>query len=270
MVCMSLSCYVQHSHSLLISIFAETRLKKLETIPAEQRTIAAHGFISLLTRLRRVLLQDCAFLQQKYPNHLLLQHELFRSDLYKAYAERVLQTASTAVAPMDVQFRQVMPHLHSKMDTISGIMEVGIKDLQLTVDQSVSGFRQEMEPILQDLGAVQQKQARDQKIIAGALGVMADSMKMFSEGTFETRFRPSNHPPTELDSSLSPPVTEGMTGGMLASFEKSLSQVTQTTHQLLNPTQQDFPSMTGPNLSPLPTNNASPVTPELHPRRRYS
>ncbi|KAJ9112533.1 hypothetical protein QFC22_006290 [Naganishia vaughanmartiniae] len=166
-----------------------------------------------------------------------MQHDLFKSDMYKSYAERVLQTARTAVAPMDVQFQQVMPRLHTKMDTISGLMEIGIKDLQITVDQNMSKFRKEMEPVLSELGATQGKQAKGQKIIATALSLMANSLKLFSEGTFETRFRPNDDSTTQLHTPLSPPVPQAMSGGGFTSFEKNLSEVTQTTHDLLNETQ---------------------------------
>ncbi|KAJ9118133.1 hypothetical protein QFC22_004035 [Naganishia vaughanmartiniae] len=138
-----------------------------------------------------------------------------------------------------------MPHLHSKMDTISGMMEVGIKDLQLTVDQNMSSFRKDMEPILQNLGTVHSRQAKDQKIVATALSLMASSLKLFSEGTFETRFRPNDGLTTQLDPALSPSMAQATAGAL--TFEQSLSQVTQTTHALLNQAQPPPSSKSGLN-----------------------
>ena len=52
----------------------------MQDLPDSKRTIVANGYLSLILRLRRVLLQDCAFLQQKQPEFLILRHELFQSD----------------------------------------------------------------------------------------------------------------------------------------------------------------------------------------------
>jgi hypothetical protein len=140
-------------------------------------------------RLRRVLLQDCAFLQQRQPDHLLLRHEVFQSDAFKAYAEKVVHRSRSVQAPMDVQFQQVMPHLHAKMDTISGVLELGIQDIQSTLDHNLADFREEMQPTLSDIGSIQLKQASNQKLLGSTIGLLAQSLQMLTEGTFETRLR---------------------------------------------------------------------------------
>jgi hypothetical protein len=164
-------------------------MKKMGDLPEHKRTIAAHGFLSLLMKLRRVLLQDCAFLQERHPTHLLFRHDIFQSDMYKAYAERVRDRCRTVQAPMDIQFQQVMPHLHAKMDTISGVLSVGIKDIQAVLDQNLNDFRQEMQPQLSELGSIQVKQASHQRLIAQSIGLLAQGLHMITEGTFETRLR---------------------------------------------------------------------------------
>lgn len=88
---------------------------------------------------------------------------------------------------MDVQFQQVMPILHSKMDTMSGIMEVGIQDLRTTVGQNLSDFRSNIEPALNDIGEIQKAQAVDQRVLATSMNLIARSLKLLGEGTFETR-----------------------------------------------------------------------------------
>jgi hypothetical protein len=168
------------------------RLKKMQDVPEQKRTIAANGFLNLLMRLRRVLLQDCAFLQQRQPDHLLLRHEIFQSDAYKSYAERVVQRSRTVQAPMDVQFQQVMPQLHSKMDTMSGVLELGMKDIHSTIDNHLADFREEMQPTLSDIGNVQLKQAEHQRRIGSAIGLLAQGLQLITEGTFETRLRMPN------------------------------------------------------------------------------
>lgn len=80
------------------SAYCIRRLEKLENLPAQQRTIAAHRFLSLLLRLRRVVFKDCAFLPKRQPDHLLFRHELFLTDLYKAFAEKVVGRVQTARA----------------------------------------------------------------------------------------------------------------------------------------------------------------------------
>jgi hypothetical protein len=165
------------------------RLEKMQRVPEQKRTIAAHGFLNLLLKLRRVLLQDCAFLQERHPDNLLLKHDIFQSDAYKAYAEQVIQRSKSVRAPMDVQFQQVMPHLHTKMDTISGVLEMGVKDIQSSLDQNLCNLRGELQPTLSKIGAVQEGQALHQQLIGKSLNLLAQSLQLVTEGTFETRLR---------------------------------------------------------------------------------
>jgi hypothetical protein len=165
------------------------RLEKMQRVPEQKRTIAAHGFLNLLLKLRRVLLQDCAFLQERHPDNLLLKHDIFQSDAYKAYAEQVIQRSKSVKAPMDVQFQQVMPHLHTKMDTISGVLEMGVKDIQSSLDQNLCNLRGELQPTLSKIGAVQEGQALHQQLIGKSLNLLAQSLQLVTEGTFETRLR---------------------------------------------------------------------------------
>lgn len=135
------------------------------------------------------MLQDCAFLQERHPDNLLLKHDIFQSDAYKAYAEQVIQRSKTVKAPMDVQFQQVMPHLHTKMDTISGVLEMGVKDIHSALDKNLCNLRDELQPTLSKIGTVQESQAVHQQLIGKSLNLLAQSLQLVTEGTFETRLR---------------------------------------------------------------------------------
>lgn len=165
----------------------------MENITEQKRTIVAQGFLSRLMRLRRVLLQDCAFLQEQQPEHMLLKHDIFRTDAYRTYASAVLDRARTVQSPMDVQLQQVMPQLHIKMNTMSGFLNTGMKDLQSTlqntVNQNLTEFWQEVMPTLSEVGKIQAKQATSHQLLLTHLDVLAQGLQLITDGTFETRFR---------------------------------------------------------------------------------
>ena len=169
----------------------------MQYVPEQKRTIAAHGFLNLLLRLRRVLLQDCAFLQQRHPDNLLLKHDIFQSDAYRAYAAQVVQRSKAVKAPMEVQLQQVMPTLHAKMDTISGVLETGVKDIHSVLQQHLRGLREELLPTLSGIDRVQATQMIDQQRIGASLNLLAQSLQLVTEGTFETRLRLPNEVATE-------------------------------------------------------------------------
>lgn len=228
----------------------------MENIPEQKRTIAAHGFLSLLMRLRRVLLQDCAFLQKQQPEHMLFKHDIFKTDAYQAYASAVLDRVRKIQPPMDVQFQQVMPQLHSKMDTMSEVLDTGMKDIQstlrATVDQNLNEFRQDMLPTLSDIGKIQTKQATHQKLLLTHLGLLAQGLQLITDGTFETRLR--------LPSGIAG--ENGESSGTTINPSELLEQVARLT--------EDFPETgqplgnapaAGSSSNPLPTPSSHPNAP---------
>lgn len=82
------------------------RLEKLET---DKKNSSAYGFLMLMKRLRRIILQDAALMHQKYPTHFIFKHRLFETDLWKTYSLQVIAADSTIETPMDIQLQQVMP-----------------------------------------------------------------------------------------------------------------------------------------------------------------
>ena len=169
----------------------------MQHVPEQKRTIAAHGFLNLLLRLRRVLLQDCGFLQQRHPDNLLLRHDVFQTDAYKAYAAQVVHRSYVIRAPMKVQFQQVMPHLHAKMDTVSGVLETGVKDIRTIFQQNLSDLREGLQPTLSSISDLQSRQTVDQRRIGASLNLLAQSLQLVTEGTFETRLRLPTETPTD-------------------------------------------------------------------------
>lgn len=66
------------SKSLQAKAFPEASLwlSKIHEGHAEQ-TVSAEGFLKLMLTIRITFLQDSVFMQQKFPNHFIWQHELF-------------------------------------------------------------------------------------------------------------------------------------------------------------------------------------------------
>ncbi|KAI5450227.1 hypothetical protein NCC49_003244 [Naganishia albida] len=241
-------------------------LDKLENLPAEQSTIAAHGFLSLLMRLRRVLLHDCASLQQRHPNHLLFRHDLFQTDLFKDFAERVVIRSQTAEAPMDLQFQQVMPQKHSRMDTMRGMMELRMKDIQTVVQEGFDAFRSGISPVCNDLANIQSSPKRDQLALATGLRLLAESLGCIVNGTFETRLRLDDEPGRQEESSSSgsgqePPslsLTERLETVSASSLAIVSAQATEGTNvAATNSTNQ-------PSTDPLACSSSTGIGPPAH------
>ncbi|KAJ9107267.1 hypothetical protein QFC21_000714 [Naganishia friedmannii] len=139
--------------------------------------------------------------------------------------------------------------LHSKIDTMSGRMETGLRDLRTTIAKDLSEFRRKINPMTKCLMGVQSKQAQSQRILTTALSLVAGSLKLVTEGTFETHLRlPDEH---DLASSgdKSTSNTDGAIGTTTSDvLADSLSRVTGMTDTMLN-SGSDPPACSVPSTS---------------------
>ena len=85
---------------LLNAVFplASSRLKELEN--EEDGNLAAVGFLTLLTELRSVIIQDAVLLRQRYPQHVVFDHPIFQSNTFNRFAETMLASMAPAPTPM--------------------------------------------------------------------------------------------------------------------------------------------------------------------------
>lgn len=138
----------------------------------------------LLKRLRRVILQDSALMQQKYPNHFIFKHDLFETDLYKAYAKVVIDADNVTETPMDLQLQQAMPRMVERVDTARDAMIGGLSQLQSSFSVDIHSLSK----CLEDFGEqLLEERLQDQKVLGKALGSIAAGISMMSQAVMETR-----------------------------------------------------------------------------------
>lgn len=111
-----------------------------------------------------------------------------------------------------------------------GMMELGCKDLQTTVQEGLDAFRSEMNPVCDDLARIQTSQRKDQKALAASLGLIADSLGYLVNGTFETRLRLDDGPARERQSGSSATGEEQRQ----MSLTERLEAVSSSTADILN------------------------------------
>ena len=103
-------------------------MKKLTTDDQHQsRSLAARGFLHLLLRLSRIVLQDSAFLRQVHPNHFLLRHPVFNSPAYDKFAARMLEVTAAAESPIILGLKNAMPHMVTEMTNLRGALTTDFK-----------------------------------------------------------------------------------------------------------------------------------------------
>lgn len=84
-----------------------------------ERTIAADGFLALMTWLREVILQDAVFMRELYPDHPIFSDPLFCTPQFLAFAEVVKEVDQAA--PMESQ-TTIIEKAHKAM--ASGLRDV--------------------------------------------------------------------------------------------------------------------------------------------------
>ena len=104
-----------------------------------QAELASKGFLGLLVRLRRVLIQDAAVTHDKKPDHFLFLHPIFQSQAFHDYRAALLEQLSVHVDPIASQIRNAMPLL---ADSINAMVSAQvIRDVR--IEQSLADVNRE-------------------------------------------------------------------------------------------------------------------------------
>lgn len=104
----------------------------------------------MMNHLRKVVLQDAVLLMDKYPNHDLFGHPIFRSESFREYATNLKHAIDTVPAPIDQQFRLVVPQVAAQMEAVHA-NHVNLVAAQQRLDEKVTAYHAETIMLLRDL-----------------------------------------------------------------------------------------------------------------------
>ncbi|KAE8255342.1 hypothetical protein A4X03_0g5579 [Tilletia caries] len=104
--------------------------------------IAARGFIRLLLRLRKVIVQDAVVLRKSFPKWFVWSHSLFSDPLFLQY-ERDLLASLDSPAPSDDRIAQVLPLLAEQIASSTAAMQQAMAAGFVAVGAQVASFSQQ-------------------------------------------------------------------------------------------------------------------------------
>lgn len=157
---------------------------RLDKLQKDKRTSSAYGFLMLLKRMRRIILQDSALMRLEYPGQFIFRDSLFKTDLYKAYAETIVKAENVPETPLDLRLREAMPRIVDHVDIARDAMLTGLSGLQLSFGQDI----QTLAVGLEKWGnQVEESRLRDNEVLGGALSNIAAGLTLMSSAVMETR-----------------------------------------------------------------------------------
>ncbi|KAE8218348.1 hypothetical protein CF326_g9188 [Tilletia indica] len=109
--------------------------------------IAARGFISLLLRLRKVVIQDAVVLRKVFPKWFVWSHSLFSDPLFLQY-ERDLLASLDDPQPSDDRIAQVLPLLAEHLASSTAAMQQAMASGFVAVGAQVAAFAQQQTLVL--------------------------------------------------------------------------------------------------------------------------
>ncbi|KAE8218798.1 hypothetical protein CF319_g7390 [Tilletia indica] len=109
--------------------------------------IAARGFVRLLLRLRKVIIQDAVVLRKAFPKWFVWSHSLFSDSLFLQY-ERDLLASLDSPAPSDDRIAQVLPLLADQIATNTAAMQQAMASGFVAVGAQIASFSQQQNVIL--------------------------------------------------------------------------------------------------------------------------
>ncbi|KAL9938962.1 hypothetical protein V8E36_001775 [Tilletia maclaganii] len=128
-----------------------------------EKDLAAQGFCRLLQYLRTVLLQDAAILRKLHPDLPVLQHSLFASPIFLAYAAELEAAVEKNERPLSVSVHEVMPEVHRYLldmqrdQQAAGLVNQSTNNVVLKLAGLVQGaFRS----IMQEVEAVAEREVK--------------------------------------------------------------------------------------------------------------
>ena len=156
---------------LQTKIFANLEMALMEQMDptTEQPNNAAIGILKLVHIMRSIILQDAVFLMKIYPNHEVFQHEIFSSEAFVAFSERLIEFCDLNSTTLDVQLQQCVPIIHEKLVDMARRQEDGI----VLMIQEMREQQREM-----------REQQRVQNVVAHALAKLTSTMSVPMEIRF--------------------------------------------------------------------------------------
>jgi hypothetical protein len=117
-----------NQHGRLMNAADEERLKGVSDG-------AAIAFMKMLTKMRKVLLQDMAVLSLEYPDHPILEHPVFCHEKWPEFRDAVRENvrANDTNPPLSVQIQTCMPEMSARVERISAelkTMKDGVNEVK--------------------------------------------------------------------------------------------------------------------------------------------
>ena len=115
--------------TLLQKVFSEVDSKLYDEMHGEKNQ-AKIQFLKLLQYLRKVLIQDACFLIDKYPNHILWQHEVFQCEEFISFKTELIDLVANLENPNDISLVQALPPAFDKLSAEVKELSMQIKKLE--------------------------------------------------------------------------------------------------------------------------------------------
>ena len=159
-------------------LFVEENLVNIEreflNNMGELKLFTAYAWLTFMKRLKRVLIQDAAYILEFHPEraqHPIFQMELFNTDLFKQYRREMRAGCEAEVSPLDASMDRVLPGVLqglranlqanqlvlANVNGMRGEMRHGLQAIRRQID----GSRQRLGQALVDAGGAMQEDAGD-------------------------------------------------------------------------------------------------------------
>jgi len=141
---------VDPPEALTARIFPEVDgwLQKVEAGQEAESTICAQGFLRLLQRMRKVLVQDVACLRQLIPNHAILNHDIFQSVEFLTFCDTLHEHSQNESTPADLRLATVIPDVSCRLDAIYQQNEIHYDTLRTHLDTSLNTLKKTVDSLV--------------------------------------------------------------------------------------------------------------------------
>ncbi|CAD6963616.1 unnamed protein product [Tilletia controversa] len=208
--------------------------------------IAARGFVRLLLRLRKVIIQDAVVLRKIFPNWFVWSHSLFSDRLFLQYERDLLESLDTPAASDD-RIAQVLPLLADQIAANTAAMQQAMASGFVAVGAQIASFSHQQNIIL----------AEQQKFHGAQIQALHQHINALS-GMYMGAL--SARPP--LSTTTPSPIAAH---GLPSSTGSTTAADSSSTHSFADTARSPRPSLPSllPPTSLPPSSSFSPVLPSL-------
>ncbi|KAE8189287.1 hypothetical protein A4X06_0g7249 [Tilletia controversa] len=208
--------------------------------------IAARGFVRLLLRLRKVIIQDAVVLRKIFPNWFVWSHSLFGDRLFLQYERDLLESLDTPAASDD-RIVQVLPLLADQIAANTAAMQQAMASGFVAVGAQIASFSHQQNIIL----------AEQQKFHGAQIQALHQHINALS-GMYMGAL--SARPP--LSTTTPSPIAAH---GLPSSTGSTTAADSSSTHSFADTARSPRPSLPSllPPTSLPPSSSFSPVLPSL-------